>query len=97
MKQRKAATTIQQAWRKHQAQRRILLSVVLLGKDVLKFEETILAKPDAKTETKVVFPTDDRETDSEVPEESMDDEKTHEKETDIEPIPRGPSAMVMKI
>ena len=60
-RQRKAAVKIQQAWRKYramkeeQARRRVLQSVVLLGKDVSKFEKSILTGTEEKTVTKVVF------------------------------------------
>ena len=70
-------------FRKHRAQKRILQSVVLLGRDVSEFEETILAKPAAetepkvvlaeeeKTETKVVFSTDDEVAESKVPDDEV--------------------------
>ena len=56
-----ATTKIQQAWRKYkalkeeQARKKVLQRVILLGKDVSKFEKSILAESDAKVDTKVVF------------------------------------------
>ena len=54
-KQREAAIIIQQVWRKHRAQRGALQNVILIGSNVSKFEETILAKSDAEMEPNVVF------------------------------------------